>query len=207
MRRRFIEESSASIWASGLLAAPRAGTPAWAGREAPYPAWTTAWMMLSGARAASSYSTFMELVIRLTSALRTPSSLFTAFSTWAEHAEQVIPVTSNFCFKGNTSFQRRGSAHGAQRPAAEAAQIRSGANAIHPPGVGYLQHSAGEEVCQGLSWRFFEILCRRAPALREAEQGLSKFKIEGKRRLLIADGIKPVYVKRDCFLYGIRWEG
>ena len=94
-----------------------------------------------------------------------------------------------------------------ETPAAEAAQIRSGANAIHPPGVGYLQHSAGEEVCQGLSWRFFEILCRRAPALREAEQGLSKFKIEGKRRLLIADGIKPVYVKRDCFLYGIRWEG
>ena len=43
--------------------------------------------------------------------------------------------------------------------------------------------------------------------MREAEQGLSKFKIEGKRRLLIADGIKPVYVKRDCFLYGIRWEG
>ena len=64
-----------------------------------------------------------QLVIRLTSALRTPSSLFTAFSTWAEHAEQVIPVTSNFCFKGNTSFQRRAPPMGAPAP-----RRRSGAN-------------------------------------------------------------------------------
>lgn len=40
--------------------------------------------------------------MRLTSAEETPSSLLTAFSTWAEQAEQVMPVTENFCFKGIT---------------------------------------------------------------------------------------------------------
>ena len=43
--------------------------------------------------------TTMEFVIRLTSAVRIPSSFRTAFSTWEEQAEQVIPVISNFCFK------------------------------------------------------------------------------------------------------------
>ena len=55
-------------------------------------------MMSWGVRAASSYSAVMELVIRLTSARFTPSSLLTAFSTWAEQAEQVMPVMLNFCF-------------------------------------------------------------------------------------------------------------
>ena len=55
-------------------------------------------MMPPGERTSSSYWTVMELVIRLTSAFWTPSSLLTAFSTWAEQAEQVMPVTLNFCF-------------------------------------------------------------------------------------------------------------
>ena len=38
----------------------------------------------------------MRFIIRLTSACRTPSTARTAFSTCAEHAEQVIPVTRNF---------------------------------------------------------------------------------------------------------------
>ena len=35
---------------------------------------------------------------RLTLTSDTPASLRTALSTWAEHAEQVMPVTINFCF-------------------------------------------------------------------------------------------------------------
>ena len=38
------------------------------------------------------------LASRLTATAETPSTLATLFSTWAEQAEQVMPVTSNFCF-------------------------------------------------------------------------------------------------------------
>ena len=38
------------------------------------------------------------MVIKLTAMSCTPGSFFTAFSTWATQALQVIPVTSNFCF-------------------------------------------------------------------------------------------------------------
>jgi len=56
--------------------------------------------MASEEAASSSYVTCMELVRRLTFTSATPSSLHTAFSTWAEQAEQVMPVTLNFCFIG-----------------------------------------------------------------------------------------------------------
>jgi hypothetical protein len=44
----------------------------------------------------------MLLERRLTLTADTPSTRLTAFSTWAEQAEQVIPVTLKVCFMGFT---------------------------------------------------------------------------------------------------------
>ena len=46
---------------------------------------------------AGSKSTCMEPPSRFTFTSDTPSNFRTAFSTWAEQAEQVMPVTVNFC--------------------------------------------------------------------------------------------------------------
>ncbi len=46
----------------------------------------------------SSASTTMLFVRRFTVTFCTPCTLRTAFSTWAEQAEHVMPVTSYFCF-------------------------------------------------------------------------------------------------------------
>ena len=56
----------------------------------------------------SSYSAVIELVSRWTDARLTPASLLTAFSTWAEHAEQVMPVTTNLVFVIYSSDTPRG---------------------------------------------------------------------------------------------------
>ena len=44
----------------------------------------------------ASLSTTMLFVSRFTVTFTTPSTLRTAFSTWALHAEHVMPVTSYF---------------------------------------------------------------------------------------------------------------
>ena len=46
----------------------------------------------------------MLLARRLTLTAETPATLPTAFSTWAEQAEQVMPVTEKVCFIDSTSF-------------------------------------------------------------------------------------------------------
>ena len=63
-------------------------------RLAPYPAFSTASMIASGE---ASPSTPMEFVSRLTATEVTPGTEPTAFSTRAEHAAQLIPVTLNCC--------------------------------------------------------------------------------------------------------------
>ena len=55
-------------------------------------------MMDSGLSAPGTYSTSMDPPNRLTLTEDTPGSFSTALVTWAEQAEQVIPVTLNFCF-------------------------------------------------------------------------------------------------------------
>jgi hypothetical protein len=57
---------------------------------APYPAAVTACMILCGSAVPS---TPMEFVSKLTEQSVTPSTDFTAFSTRALHAAQLIPVT------------------------------------------------------------------------------------------------------------------
>ena len=59
-------------------------------KDAPYPAFLTADITLSGA---SVPSTFIEFVKRLTVHEVTPGSFETSFSTLALHAAQLIPVT------------------------------------------------------------------------------------------------------------------
>ena len=66
--------------------------------DAPYPASSTAFMITPVSVVFSSNSTCMLLVSRLTLTFVTPSTLLTLFSTWEEHAEQDIPVTSKFSF-------------------------------------------------------------------------------------------------------------
>lgn len=58
-----------------------------------YPAASTAFIIASSLAVPS---TCIELVSKLTEQAVTPSTLFTAFSTRALHAAQVIPFTSNF---------------------------------------------------------------------------------------------------------------
>ena len=62
--------------------------------EAPYPAFSTASIISLGS---AFPSTPMEFVSRLTEQLSTPFTFFTAFSTRALHAAQLIPVTL-YCF-------------------------------------------------------------------------------------------------------------
>ena len=66
--------------------------------EAPYPACSTAAIIFSSESTSSRYSTCILLVSKLTVKASTPSSFATLFSTRAEQAPHVIPVTSNFCF-------------------------------------------------------------------------------------------------------------
>ena len=67
---------------------------------------------------------------------------------------------------------------GAPAPAAEAAQIRA-EQCDTPLGWGIFSIARGRSLSR-LIMEIFEILCRRAPALREAEQGLSK--IQNRRK-------------------------
>ena len=78
--------ASASSPAAAVFSAPL--------RLAPYPAASTAAMMLCSSAVPS---TPMELVSRLTEQASTPGTPDTAFSTRAEHAAQLIPVTL-YCF-------------------------------------------------------------------------------------------------------------
>ena len=83
---------------------PRRCSPLFMG-FAPYPAVDTAASMVSGLTAWGSDSTCMLLVSRLTETVSTPSRRPTTFSTRAEQAEQVIPVTFIIFFHGQTSSQ------------------------------------------------------------------------------------------------------
>ena len=76
-----------------------------------------------------------------------------------------------------------------------------------PLGWGIFSIARGKKFVKAYHGDFLRFYAGEPLLCGKQNRGLSKFKIEGKRRLLIADGIKPVYVKRDCFLYGIRWEG
>ena len=67
-------------------------------QPAPYPACSTAFIILSVSVIFSSYSTIMLLVKRFTSAFVTPYTLATLFWTCDEHAEHDIPVILNFLF-------------------------------------------------------------------------------------------------------------
>ena len=67
------------------------------GRDAPYPAFSTADTICSGV-SSPSQSTVIDPPSRFTFTSHTPSSFRTALSTWAEQAEHVMPVTVNFCF-------------------------------------------------------------------------------------------------------------
>ena len=89
--------SSSMAPAAGFPWAWAAPCPGAAGRDAPYPAFSTADTICSGV-SPPSQSTVMEPPSRLTFTSHTPSSLRTALSTWAEQAEHVMPVTVNFCF-------------------------------------------------------------------------------------------------------------
>ena len=104
--RRFMCLSSSSM-GEGPCRAAGACFPAGRGQEAPYPASATAASMAWGEVLSGSYSTVMELDSRFTLTSVTPSNFRTALSTWAEQAEQVMPVTSNFCFKGNTTLSKK----------------------------------------------------------------------------------------------------
>ncbi|OQA64373.1 MAG: hypothetical protein BWY37_02067 [Firmicutes bacterium ADurb.Bin262] len=95
-RRVFIEPLSLR---AGRAAASPAGLAVCApAGPAPYPAPSTALTTASLTPGEPSYSTLMELVSRLTLTASTPSTFLTAFSTAAEHAAQLMPVTSNFSF-------------------------------------------------------------------------------------------------------------
>ena len=90
--RSLSASSSAASFADRLPAAPApapAASPVPFG-AAPYPAFSTACMIVSGEAVPSTASV---LVKRLTLQLVTPSTLETAFSTRAWHAAQLIPVT------------------------------------------------------------------------------------------------------------------
>ena len=87
-RRRFRRGVSVSVKSSGSSAAAGA---------APYPAASTAWQMAACRAAASASSdavTCREFVKRLTAADCTPGTPDAAFSTWAAHAAQLMPVIS-----------------------------------------------------------------------------------------------------------------
>ncbi len=92
----FFRSSSIAL-AAGLPWACAAPCPGAAGRDAPYPAFSTADTICSGV-GPPSQSTVIEPPSRFTFTSHTPSSFRTALSTWAEQAEQVMPVTLNFCF-------------------------------------------------------------------------------------------------------------
>ena len=70
---------------------------------APYPAPFTASIIFSGATS-SDISTTIPPVRRLTLTFFTPSTEETHFSTLAEHAAQLIPLTSNRTFSTPVSF-------------------------------------------------------------------------------------------------------
>ena len=59
--------------------------------------------MMSAAEAVP--STPMELVSRLTEQLATPGTLLTAFSTRAEQAAQLMPVTLNCSIKTHSAIE------------------------------------------------------------------------------------------------------
>ena len=101
VKRRFMPASSASMEGTCPWTEAAAFVPPAAGREAPYPAASTAAMIASGDSDWGSYSTSMEPPSRLTFTDETPGNFSTALVTWAEQAEQVMPVTVNFCFIGH----------------------------------------------------------------------------------------------------------
>lgn len=179
MRRRFIEESSASIWASGLLAAP-GRDPGLGGQGGAVSCLDhrldDAFGGKGGLVVLHIHGVGHQADLRPAYALQLVHRLFhMGGACGAGHTGDV-----KFLFQGKHILSEEGSAHG--RPSAPPPKRRKfGAEQMRytPLGWGIFSIALGEEVCQGLSWRFFEILCRRAPALREAEQGLSKFKIEG----------------------------
>ena len=81
--------------------------PASAASAAPKPAFSTAAITAEGSVFNSSYVHTILFASRFTCALSTPSKRLTAFSTAAEQAAQLIPVTENFFFViGNTSPSR-----------------------------------------------------------------------------------------------------
>ena len=73
-----------------------------ASSAAPKPAFSTAAITASAPVFDSSYTHTMLFASRLTCALSTPSSRPTAFSTAAEQAAQLMPVTENFFFVKRT---------------------------------------------------------------------------------------------------------
>ena len=84
--RSFSASSSAASFALALSFCEVCAPFGWA----PYPAFSTALMMSEGF---ASPSTAIELVKSDTETLLTPGTLATAFSTWAWHEAQVMPVT------------------------------------------------------------------------------------------------------------------
>ena len=78
-------------WSASSSAAAAAGAAPFAPfKLAPYPAFSTARTMSAGAAVPSTPS---EFVSRLTAHEETPGTAETAFSTRAEHAAQLMPVT------------------------------------------------------------------------------------------------------------------
>ncbi len=66
--------------------------------RAPYPAFVTAWIISRGVTDASSYSTVILFLSKLTSAFATPPMPDTHFCTRLEQAAQLMPVTSKTSF-------------------------------------------------------------------------------------------------------------
>ena len=133
MRRRFIEESSASIWPPALSGSP-GWDPSLGGQGGAISCLDhrldDAFGGKGGLVVLHIHGVGYQADLRPAYALQLVHRLFhMGGACGAGHTGDV-----NFCFKGNTSFQRRAPPWAPQRPAAEAAQIRSGANAIHPLG-------------------------------------------------------------------------
>ena len=97
MRTRFA--SAWAIWAGVGPAGPFWAAALAAACEvrgmAPYPAWSTASLIAASTASSPEYVTSMLFLSRLTTAFSTPGTALVVFSTRAEHAAQVIPVTSN----------------------------------------------------------------------------------------------------------------
>ena len=77
---------------------PLFSCPVTAIRLAPYPAFSTASIIIFSSQTFSSKLTCILLVSRFTVTSPIPGSFLTLLSTWEEQAEQVIPVTAYFCF-------------------------------------------------------------------------------------------------------------